>query len=84
MRNDRLEEIHLEEVMQEMEVPESKGESTSGVFEVKVTLPNGGFSFTLVKGGVFQNASPTKLTRGAIMNGIKAGLRPLLGEVVEK
>lgn len=69
--------------IKEKAVKES-GPITSGFVEVKVTLPNGTFSFTLVKPAVLQNANPSKLTRAEFLNRIRSGLEPLLGGMKEQ
>lgn len=56
---------------------------TSGIVEVKVTLPNGVFTFTLVKPAVLQNANPSKLNRAEFLNRVRSGLEPLLGGMKE-
>jgi len=56
---------------------------TSAIVEVKVTLPVGGFSFTLIKPAVLQNANPSKLNRTEFLNRIRSGLEPVLGGMKE-
>lgn len=70
-------------VIKEKAVKEA-GPITAGFVEVKVTLPTGTFSFTLVKPSVLQNANPSKLNRAEFMNRIRTGLEPLLGGMKEQ
>ena|SRR6185369_12108219 len=58
-----------------------KERSNAASVEVTVTLPDGEFSFTLVKPAVYQNANRAKLNKNEFLNRIREGLKPLLGEV---
>lgn len=82
-RRARTEAITPESILEEVELvpelPKEKGLNTSAIIEVRVTLPNGEFSFTLVKPAVFQNANQSRLTKNEFINRIKSGLEPLLG-----
>jgi hypothetical protein len=71
----------IEPVAEPIETPKEKvpGPNSAAVIEVKVTLPTGEFSFTLIKAGVMQNANPSRLNRNEFINRIKSGLEPLLG-----
>lgn len=61
----------------------SKEPSTAAFIDVKVTLPDGSFSFRLAKLGVYQNANRSKMNKNEFQNRIIEGLRPLLGSVHE-
>jgi len=74
------EEAKEPEVIKEKAITEPV---TSAVVEVKVTLPSGGFSFTLIKPAVLQNANPSKLNRTEFLNRIRSGLEPVLGGMKE-
>lgn len=76
----------VEELIVEPIVTKEKAKepSTSATVEVKVTLPNGEFFFTLIKPAVFQNANPSKLTRSEFINRIRSGLEPILGGMKEQ
>jgi hypothetical protein len=72
--------------MQPQEQPQKEKAQpiTAAVVEVTVILPNGSFQFKLVKPEVFQNANPARLTRAIVLNCVRDGLRPLLGETKEQ
>lgn len=53
------------------------------VIDVKVTLPNGVFTYRFVKPQVLQNIVPSKLNRNEFRNRLLEGLKPLLGGVNE-
>lgn len=61
----------------------SKEPSTAAFIDVTVTLPDGGFSFRLMKQAIYQNANRSRLNKNEFKNRIIEGLRPLLGGVYE-
>lgn len=61
----------------------SKEPSTAAFIDVKVTLPDGSFSFRLMKQAIYQNAHRSRLNKNEFRNRIIEGLRPLLGGVIE-
>lgn len=58
-----------------------KQRATDAVISVTVNLPDKSYYFQLTKQAVYSNAIPTKLTQVGFMNGIRDGLKPLLGEL---
>lgn len=61
----------------------SKEPSTAAIITVMVTLPDGGFSFRLMKPAIYQNANKSKINKNEFQNRIIEGLRPLLGGLIE-
>lgn len=66
-----------------VEAPKEKEPDNGAVISVWVQLPDQAFAMKFSKPGVYQNATRSKLTKQAISNAIKDGLRPLLGSVSE-
>lgn len=79
---EKAEVVYIEHEAFQEKAPEER--ATDAVVEVKVSLPNGGFVFSLVKPSVLQNAVVSKLTKQNFVNGVMKGLEPLLGVVKEK
>ncbi len=74
--------IPIPELRPEPQVPAllvHKEKSQDGIIEVKVTLPNREFSFSLKKRGVLSNMNPSRATPEEFAKAIKTGLVPLLG-----
>lgn len=65
------------------EPKEQKEPSTAAIITVMVTLPDGGFSFRLLKPAIYQNANKSKINKNEFQNRIIEGLRPLLGGLIE-
>lgn len=61
----------------------SKEPSTAAIITVMVTLPDGGFSFRLMKPAIYQNANKSKINKNEFQNRIIEGFRPLLGGLIE-
>lgn len=65
-----------------MEVPKEKPVHEA-IIEVKVTLPDGEFSFALSKPNIYANATKSRLTRSEIKRCVENGLSPLFGRLNE-
>lgn len=81
-------EAPLPEVVPEAvpEAPKEKPEkpvSNDAIITVWIQLPDQAYSVQFLKSAVYQNAIRSKLTKQAISNAVKDGLRPLLGNVSE-
>lgn len=79
----RYEAPKTEEPQKVETVVPSKEPSTAAIITVMVTLPDGGFSFRLMKPAIYQNANKSKINKNEFQNRIIEGLRPLLGGLIE-
>lgn len=62
-------------------VPSEKAPSRNCIIRVTVELPDGEFSFMLVKSAVYQNVNRGRMNASELKRGIQNGLRPLMGEL---